>query len=124
MPGVPAWWCPGRASRSRIAVRAIRTLATANVRSAGFYSLLGEIPARVLGDQAEDSHGSPESGDHADRTVVPRAPPCASTRTASRAGAEAPWALRVLRDHRELAQPGSLPERGQASLAGLAQSAI
>ena len=75
---------------------------TGDVRSAGLYPLLGEVPTWVLGDQAEDSHGSSESGDHPHRTVVPRASPRAGRRAARGASPEAARALRVLRDYREL----------------------
>jgi len=96
----------------------------ADLRSAGLHPLLGEVAAWVVGDQAEDGQGSSESGDQPDRTVVPRAPPCASTRATPRARAEAARALRVLRDHRELVRLEWLPARGQATLVLLAQSAI
>ena len=115
----PAGAVPQAARRAEAAGRG----RPGHVRLSGVHPLLGAIPERELGSEAEDGGQPVHAGGQDDRPVVPAASPrsdCGATRGTV---PEAPRSRGVLRDHGQ--QPGVVPflPRGAQGLAEVAHAA-
>ena len=92
---------PGARTRSR------------DLRPAGVHALLGALSEGELGGEAQDVHEPLQPWIEVPLGVVSAQPPSADEGTAPDAEPEAPGALRVLRDHRQLSRrwADSVPRR-------------
>ena len=95
-----------------------------HVRVPRLHPSLGSVIAGALGGQAEDGARPLHPGRQGRHHVVSAQPARAVAPSAGDVNAEAPGALRLLRDHRELVGDRALPLRGGGDLVQVVAAAV